>query len=152
MKKTIILITIFAVLAAASVPAFGRKEDKSSGTAGADSEAAGSEGSSAGSAEAVSGNNQDSATGFQQDPGPWKQLKDAPSEEIQITGLVERGFENRISIVVKPESKSRLSYYPDEKGSKKLEKMLVQTVTVSGKVRAAGSPFNKEIIISEIIK
>ena len=142
MKKTILLIIIFAVVAAASVTAFGKKEDKPSKPAGADSEAV----------VAVPENNTESPSGFQQVPASPGEIKGEVLKETEITGLVERGFENRISIVVNPESKSRVSYYPDEKASKKLEKLLGRTVTVTGKVRATANPFNKEIEISEIRK
>ena len=130
MKKTIFLIIIFTVLAGAYVSAFGKKENKPS--------------------EFESENNSKSASEFQQVPASPKQLKESSSEEAEITGLVERGFENRISIVINPRSKSRVSYYPDEKASKKLEKKLGQTVTVTGIVKNTENPFKKEIEISEI--
>ena len=142
MKKTILLIIIFAVFAAASVTAFGKKEDKPSKPAGADSEAV----------EAVPENNTESPSGFQQVPASPGEIRGKVPQEMEITGLVERGFENRISIVVNPQSKSRVSYYPDKKAAVKLEKMLGRTVTVTGIVRGTGNPFKKEIEISEIKK
>ena len=139
MKKTIILIIVLAAFAAASVSAFGKKESRPAEPAGNNS-------------EAVNESSSESSDGFQKIPGSPKKPEDASPKETEITGLVERGFENRISVVVNPGSKSRVSYYPDEKWAAQLEKMLGKTVTVAGKVRSTGNPYKKEIEITEIKK
>ncbi len=72
------------------------------------------------------------------------------TEDMEITGLVERGFRNRISIVENPSSKSRVSYYPDAESASELEEYLGKTVTVTGRIRETGNPFKKEIEITGI--
>ena len=139
MKKTIILIIVFALFAASSVSSFGKKEGKPAESAENNS-------------GTVSESGSNPQSGVQQTPGSPNQLKDASQGEIEITGLVEWGFKNRISVVVNPKSKSRVSYYPDEKSAGKLEKMLGKTVTVTGKIKSSDNPFKKEIEISEIKK
>ncbi len=120
MKKEIVLIIMISFLTISSVYSFGKKEGR---------------------------NSSDQPPINAELPG---EVRKSTSEEAEITGLVERGFENRISIVINPRSKSRVSYYPDEKASKKLEKKLGQTVTVTGIVKNTENPFKKEIEISEI--
>ena len=77
-------------------------------------------------------------------------FKDIPENKSQIKGLVERGFENKISIVENPSSRSRISYYPDRKSAGKLEKYLGMTVTVKGEITKTDNPYVKNIKITEI--
>jgi len=72
--------------------------------------------------------------------------------ESEITGLVEKGFEERITIVENPSSRSRISYYVQEKIEKKIAEYLGREITVKGIVTNTDNPWKKSIIVSEIIK
>lgn len=86
----------------------------------------------------------------EQNENQRKDFKDTPENQTQVTGLVERGFENKISIVENPSSRSRISYYPDRKSAGKLEKYLGMTVTVKGEITRTDNPYVKNIKITEI--
>ena len=118
--KKIIILIIITSAAVSTLSAFGKKEEKQPETAQQNSIAV------------------------------PKEINSIASEKQEITGLVENGFKNRICIVENPSSKSRVSYYPDNKASKKLEKMLGQTVTVIADVKGSENPFKMEIKVLEI--
>ncbi len=87
--KKILLLILITVFTVSSLSAFGKKEEKRP------------------------------AAAQQNNIEAPNDINSITLEKQEITGLVEKGFKNMICIVENPSSKSRVSYYPDEKAAKK---------------------------------
>jgi len=71
---------------------------------------------------------------------------------IIITGIIESGMDNRICIITDWESRSRVSYYVQDKYQVKLKDMTGKIIKVKGYVISEKSPWNKEFYIEKIIE
>ena len=74
------------------------------------------------------------------------------TETIVITGIVESGMDNRICITTNWESRSRVSYYVQDKYQAKLKDKIGKIIKVRGYVVGEKSPWNIDFYIEKVIE
>lgn len=77
-----------------------------------------------------------------------KQVSSDLLSEVTLEGLVELGTRNKVTVVVDPESRSRISYYIQGELAEELESYIGSIVIVTGKLTGESkSKWSKNINI-----